>query len=206
MTWKALLNLRDTNEKLQTQLSDLSLSPLIISILKINIFLHLNMFIDYPFKTKKIYHLWIINCWQSSSFITWFQWKEILQHNVFGQFLWCLRKDFIQCLQGTKETWKIGSAINFVINLLQSWENVVFRINTKETIDQHRRKYWTSFDIMNHWFSYYGISRNWNPPWRVQNDSTKSSKRKNLKKPLKKPSFSPNIVKAKINFFQDLTT
>ena len=52
MAWKALLSLWDTNDNLQTQLSDLSLSPLTISILKINTFLHLNMFIDYPFKTK----------------------------------------------------------------------------------------------------------------------------------------------------------
>ena len=125
---------------------------------------------------------------------------------LFGQFLWYLRKDFIQCLWGTKETWKIVSVIYFVINPLQSWENVVFRINTKDTIDRHQSKYWTSFDIMKHWFSYYGISRNWNPPWKVQNDSIKSSKRKNLKKPLKKPSFSQNIVSAKINLFQDLTT
>ena len=125
---------------------------------------------------------------------------------LFGQFLWYLRKDFIQCLWGTKETWKIGSVIYFVINPLQSWENVVFRINTKETIDRHQSKYWTSFDIMKHWFSYYGISRNWNPPWKVQNDSIKSNKRKNLKKPLKKPSFSQDLVSCKTIFFQDLTT
>ena len=125
---------------------------------------------------------------------------------LFGQFLWYLRKDFIQCLWGTKETWKIVSVIYFVINPLQSWENVDFRINTKDTIDRHQSKYWTSFDIMKHWFSYHGISRNWNPPWKVQNDSIKSNKRKNLKKPLKKHSFSQNIVSAKINLFQDLTT
>ena len=125
---------------------------------------------------------------------------------VFGQFLWYLRKDFIQCLWGTKETWKIRSVIYFVINPLQLWENVDFRINTKETIDRHQSKYWTSFDIMKHWFSYYGISRNWNPPWKVQNDSIKSNKRKNLKKPLKKPSFSQDLVSCKIIFFQDLTT
>ena len=105
-----------------------------------------------------------------------------------------------------ERTWKIVPWLILSLTLFSRGENVVFRINTKETTDRHRSKNWTSFDIMKYWFSYYGISRNWNPLRMVQNNSIKSNQRKNLKKPLKKPSFSQSIVSAKINLFQDLTT
>ena len=44
------------NEMPQPQLSDLFLSPFIVSILKVKVFLSLNMFIDYHCKTRHIDH------------------------------------------------------------------------------------------------------------------------------------------------------